>query len=438
MTDCPIFAVAGRPVLHSRSPELFQRGFRECGISAVYTRLAARDAREIKDLADSLKLAGLNITAPFKEEIIPMLDGLDRAARAIGAVNLVLRKRGRLVGYNTDHLGVVNALRARGVTPRGRKALVLGAGGAARAAVFALSHAGSRVTIVNRTASKAESLARGAGCDWIPLENLAGAVGSADILVSCRSVPDRPFDPDLLWTDLVILDAFYPASQLVEDAEKRGCTVLSGKDWLLHQALTGFELMAGQPCPVQAMERPLAGESSLPLKKAIALVGFMGSGKSALGQLLARNLGRRHLDTDVLIEARTGLAVPEIFARSGEEGFRAIEKDVIRSLEFAPDDVVSLGGGAVLDPDNRKVIRTKAISFWIWTDPRSIEDRIPEGSRPLLHGSSPGDRAAQLFRTRTLAYAETADAVLVNDGRPEGLEAAARRIEDEVGQILQT
>ena len=436
MSDVRIFAVAGRPVLHSRSPDLFRAGFRASGITAVYTRLAAREARDIKVLADSLELSGLNITSPFKEEIIPILDGLDPTARTIGAVNVVVRENGRLVGHNTDHLGAVNALRVRGVALRGRRALVLGAGGAARAAVFGLLLAGSRVTIVNRTASKAESIARRAGCAWVPWDRMDDAVRSSEIIVSCRSVPERPFDPRLFRRDHIVLDALYPESRLVEDADKFGCTVLSGRDWLLHQAAPGFELMTGFPCPVQALEQALAEESPLRSKKAIALVGFMGSGKSALGRLLARKTGRRHLDSDDLIESMTGLSIPDIFARSGEAEFRTIEKKVIGSLDFAPDEIVSLGGGAVLDPDNRAVIGAKALSFWIYADPRSVEDRIAPGSRPLLDGKSPADRAEVLFRSRISAYAGTADAVLVNDGRPQDLEAAAQRIEDEIRQSL--
>jgi len=436
MSEVRVLAVAGRPVLHSRSPELFRAGFRASGISAVYTRMAARDARDIKALADSLALGGLNITAPFKEEIIPLLDGLDPTARTIGAVNVVVRKKGGLVGYNTDYLGAVNALRARGVALRGRRALVLGAGGAARAAVFGLLLAGSRVTIVNRTASKAESIARRAGCAWIPWDRKDDAVLSSEIIVSCRSVPERAFDPKLLRSDHVVLDALYPESRLVEDAGNLGCTVLSGRDWLLHQAAPGFKLLAGCSCRLQVLERALAEEHPIRSKKAIALIGFMGSGKSALGRLLARKTGRRHLDTDDLIESMTGLGVPEIFARSGEAGFRTIEKKVIGSLDFAPDEIVSLGGGAVLDPDNRAVIGAKALSFWIYADPGSVEDRVPPGSRPLLDRKSPADRAEVLFRSRISAYAATADAVIFNDGRPQDLEAAVQRIEYEIRQSL--
>jgi len=438
MSETAVYAVAGHPVLHSRSPEIFEAGFRAAEVSAVYTRLAARNVEEIKLLADALDLKGLNITSPFKETIIPCLDELHPTARAIGAVNVIVRKNGRLIGGNTDHLGVVNALAARGVGLPGRRTLVIGAGGAARAAVYGLLRKGCLVTIVNRTSDKAEAIARRMGCLWKPQDALEDAARNSDIIVSCRSVPERAFDPACLRRDQVVLDARYQGSQLAEDAVDRAGLVISGRDWLLHQAAAGFELMTGVSCPVRELENALAGEAPVHSEKAIALIGFMGSGKSALGNLLAHKLKRRHMDTDDMIESTTGLSIPEIFARSGEAEFRTIEKRVVRSLDFVPDSVVSLGGGAVLDPAVRSIIKTKALSFWIYADPGTTPGRISPGSRPLLEGTSAAGEIGALFRLRIPGYAATADAVVVNNGRPGDLETAAERIEDEIRQSVRS
>jgi shikimate dehydrogenase len=432
MSEAVVYAVAGHPVLHSRSPEIFEAGFRAAGISAVYTRLAARNAEEIKLLADALDLKGLNITSPFKETIIPFLDELHPTARAIGAVNVVVRKNGRLIGDNTDHLGVVNALAVRGIDLPGRRTLIIGAGGAARAAVFGLLRKGCRVTVVNRTAAKAEAIAKRMGCLWKPPDGMEDAVRDSEIIVSCRSVPERAFDPVCLRRDHVVLDARYQGSQLIEDAADRAGVVISGRDWLLRQAAAGFELMTGVSYPVGELENVSAGKVPASPDKAIALVGFMGAGKSSLGKLVASKLKRRFVDTDSLIESTTGLSVPEIFARSGEAEFRAIEKKVVRSLDFGPGLVVSLGGGAVLDPEIRSIIKAKALSFWIYADPGTSAERVHPGSRPLLEKKPAAGEIGALFRSRIPAYAATADAVVVNNGRPGDLETAAKRIEDEI------
>jgi shikimate dehydrogenase len=435
MPKAAVYAVAGNPVLHSRSPELFEAGFRAAGIDAVYTRMAARTAKEIRLLADALGLMGLNITSPFKEKILPCLDELEPEARAIGAVNTIVRKNGRLVGHNTDPAGVVNALIARGVGLSGRKALVLGAGGAARAAVFGLVRAGCRVTIVNRTAAKAEAVAKQMDCAWIEQMKLEKVVRDAEILVSCRSTAERPFDPALLRSDHVVMDARYQGSQLVEDAGPRAVMVIAGRDWLLYQAAAAFELQTGVPGPIREMGWALEEARPDRRRKAITLVGFMGSGKSTLGKLLAHKLNRRYEDTDALVESAAGADVPEIFARSGEAKFRAIEKEVVRSLDFAPNTVVSLGGGAVLDPEVRARIKARAISFWICADPGKTS-LLPPGSRPLLKGMSTPAEISALFRARIPAYAAAADVVIFNGGRPKDLEMAAERIEDEIHQIL--
>lgn len=432
MPETDVYAVAGRPVLHSRSPELFAAGFRAAGIDALYTRLAVQSAGEIRLLADALDLAGVNVTSPFKESVLPFLDEIAPDALEIGAVNTIVRKGGRLIGRNTDPDGVVSALASRGVRLAGRKALVLGAGGAGRAAAFGLLREGCRVAVVNRTPERAEAAARRLGCAWLGLEKTEAAVRDADIIVSCRSSADCPFDPGLLRPDHVVLDARYQGSRLAEDAAARGAGIVPGRDWLLFQAAAGFALMIGAPAPVEQMREALAGCRPDQRRKAIALSGFMGSGKSTLGMLLARNRRSRFVDTDALVESAAGEAVADIFARRGEAEFRAMEKKAVLGLDFAPDTVVSLGGGAVLDPEIRAAVRDRAVAFWVYSDPEKSAAGLPPGSRPLLSRKPTAAEISAMFRARIPAYAAAAEAVVVNGGRPADLETLAQRIDDEI------
>ena len=158
------FAVAGRPVLHSQSPQIFRSYFEDFGLSCHYARLAADSAREAVDLFQDIGLNGLNVTSPFKKDILPLLDRLDPTAERIGAVNVIIREGDSLKGYNTDHLGVSGALDGRGLAVQGKKCLVIGAGGAGCAAAYALLKKGGEVTLLNRDIEKAAEAAVHLGC----------------------------------------------------------------------------------------------------------------------------------------------------------------------------------------------------------------------------------------------------------------------------------
>ncbi len=437
MSEPRIFAVAGNPILHSLSPEMYRAGFAASGFPGLATRLAARSAAEAFVLADRLGLAGINVTSPFKESVLPYLSGLDPAARTIGAANTLVRKEGGWFGFNTDPDGVVGALEKAGQGPRGRRAIVLGAGGAGRAAAFGLSRAGASVTIVNRTPGRAEGAARALGCRSEAWEHRGECVRTAEIVVSSLSANERTIGPECFHSGQVVLDALYPVSILSKDAAERGCTVIPGLEWLLHQALPAFTHFTGLAAPPAAMREALRIAAPPAAKPGVALIGFMGAGKSTIGELIARRTGRRFIDTDALIEARAGISVSGYFARHGEAAFRKREKRLIRRLDLGADTVAALGGGAVLDPANGERVKRDAVTFWIAADPRTAGRRISGGSRPLFPTAGSPEDAERIFLGRVVAYARTADAVVSNDDGDGGPEAAAERIIDEIHRALE-
>ena len=160
------FAVTGNPVLHSKSPVIFNTIFQRLGMgdSHVYTRIAANTPAEAMFLFNELRLSGMNVTAPFKAGIMAYLDEVDDAAKTIGGVNTVVREEMGIKGYNTDFMGVTGALAARGIDLERKRCVVLGAGGAGRAAVYGLLREKASVTLVNRTYEKALAVAGDLGC----------------------------------------------------------------------------------------------------------------------------------------------------------------------------------------------------------------------------------------------------------------------------------
>ena len=257
-----ICAIAGRPSGHSRTPYLFNTIFERYGIGAHCTYLEKETAGDVAGAVRSCGLRAISVTIPFKEDIIPYLDEINEDAAAIGAVNTVFNAGGRLYGSNTDWYGVMKPLVKSGIKVKSRKAVVIGAGGAARAAVYALMKLGADVTAVNRTVERAERLAadmnaslidRGClGTDGEPVKIPCKAGGidkmreiMPDIIINATSIgmraEDTPVDREnrvCLRKGVCVFDLVYtpPVTRLLFEAQSAGCTVISGVEMFVYQA----------------------------------------------------------------------------------------------------------------------------------------------------------------------------------------------------------
>lgn len=260
-----VYAILGDPVKHSLSPIMQNAAFAAFGIEAIYVpfHVAAEHLPAAVAGLRALKVRGVNVTIPHKEAICPLLDRLDATARLIGAVNTVVLRDGKLVGYNTDGAGLIRALeRGLGFDPAGQRVLVLGAGGAARAAVVALAQSGARqVDIANRSIARAQSLvARYAGhfqqtCFTALALNdkdLAASIKNADLIINSTSIglSGESFNV-LVWSDLkdgcVVYDMVYqpPTTALVRDARAAGIAAGDGLGMLAAQGEIAFQLWTG-------------------------------------------------------------------------------------------------------------------------------------------------------------------------------------------------
>jgi len=437
MNDRGTFAVAGRPVLHSLSPRLFRAAAEASSTAGAYLRLSAGIPREALRLGRELGLSGMNVTAPLKAGVFELLDSVDGTAAALGAVNTLVREGEAFRGYNTDPAGVVGALAAAGVGIRGRRCLVLGAGGAGRAAVLGLREGGAEVVLCNRPLSKARDAARAFG---VPVERWgrrSAALARAEVLVSALPPEVDAVAPDWLRPELVVLEAAYPSPPLTTAASAAGCRVVRGENWLVHQAVPAFRLFTGFAADPAALAEALETSRPLPppgpLK--IALIGFMGSGKTAVGRLLARKLGWAFEDTDAWIERRAGGSVAEIFRRNGEASFRDLEADALRGILAGPGPLVcACGGGSVLRPENRALIARHALAVWLHAAPAVCLARIDPATRPLLAGlERGGDAFGDLFRARISCYAEVAELVV---GSETNEERTVRVVHEEIRRVF--
>lgn len=250
-----LFAVFGNPVLHSKSPQIFNPAFEEISINACYIRIRPQSAEDICRLMKAMPVSGASITSPFKEEIFNYLDNVSVDAKRIGAVNTVVNFNGKLNGYNTDHAGVTESLQEAGISLKNSKCLVLGGGGAARAAVYGLINRGAEVCICNRTLRKAKAIADDFGCEIIDWDNFNKDI-KFDVVISAvlpEAVP--PFLESFRFEYL--LDASYKKSRVSEVSKRMGVKIIPGERWLIQQAAEAFKLFLQVSPSIEAMERDL-------------------------------------------------------------------------------------------------------------------------------------------------------------------------------------
>lgn len=435
MSENLIFGVCGEPIVHSRSPEMFNAAFRELGIDAEYVRIAAAGIEETMFLLKGMKLKGINVTAPFKREIMGYLDDVDHAARIIDAVNVIVVKSGRCIGFNTDRFGAVYALKSSGIEIANKKVVIVGAGGAGRAAAFGLQKAGADVALLSRDNSRAVPFAVNLGCQAFGLEDLEEQVSCADIVISCLPQGVNVIDGSLLKPEHVVMDANYDRSLLLAAAKKQGCTCVDGLRWLLYQAVPAFELFVGQRAPMNVMEKALHGERRQ-LKSNIALIGAMGVGKSVVSRSIASELGMEIIDIDETIEEQAGMKISDIFDEHGEEHFRGLEKNALAKAKDLDHTVVACGGGIILDPDNLNVLREHCYVIWLWAGVQTILERLhgAEERRPLLAVPDKIKTLKNIIIERMPLYAKAADLVITTEGYHH--DYVTRRVVEQVHSCL--
>lgn len=260
MTETVRYALFGNPVSQSLSPAMHAAAYARMGIAADYRAFRVDQAAEVVRLIRDEGIAGASVTIPFKESVMPLLDEIDPAAAAIGAVNTIVNRNGRLSGCNTDAPGFLRDLEEWMAVPA-RVFVVLGAGGAARAALYALREAGGTPICVNRTTARAQELARSLGCRWEPAAALAGL--RADCLINTTPLgmyPDTeqtPVEARLLARFPRVMDMIYnpPLTRLLREAGAAGCAVRSGIGMFVHQGAEQIRLWTGQEPPVEEMRR---------------------------------------------------------------------------------------------------------------------------------------------------------------------------------------
>lgn len=388
------YGLLGRTLGHSFSPRIHQL------LGGYDYRLFEKEPEELEAFLTAGDFAGLNVTIPYKRSVIPFCQELTDQARRIGSVNTIVRRPdGTLLGHNTDYEGFLYMVRSAGVDPAGKKALVLGSGGASLTVRTALADLGAaEVVVISRTGpDNYQNLDRHRDARLIVN---ATPVGMYPDTESCL------LDLDQFPACEVVLDLIYnPArTQLLLEGEKREMMVANGLGMLVAQARGSAQLFLGRDIPdgrVAEITRRLEGET-----RNILLIGMPGCGKSTVGRALARTLSRPLADLDEEIAARAGMSIPEIFAGQGEEAFRRLEHQVLLDAARKSGTVIACGGGIVTRPENFDPMRRNSAVVFLRRDLKLL----PSVGRPLSQRDGP----EKLYRQRKPLYEKAADFAVDN------------------------
>lgn len=393
------YCVIGKSLPHTLSPFIYG----VFGLDYGVTELPCESA--LKSFVLGKEYDGYNVTIPYKEAVIPFLDGIDSQAKKIGAVNTVVRRNGKYFGYNTDIYGMEKALNAANIEISGRNVLILGTGGTAKTAgALAQQLSARKINYVSRNGAI----------------NYQNCYKLADTEIIINTTPVGMF-PEITkcpvdiarFTNLTgVFDAIYNpfTTELVKNARGLGIPSDNGLYMLAAQAKKAFDIFSD--CDNDEGLISVAVKNILNAQKNIVLTGMPSSGKSTVGKIIAQKTGRAFFDTDSIIEKETGKTIPQIFDERGQEYFRSLEKEAIAKVSGGLRAVIATGGGAVLDKANVNALQKNGVIVFL---ERDINQLSAEG-RPL---SVDAVTLIKMYKDREPLYRAAADFSVQNEKTAE-------------------
>ena len=388
----------GRKLGHSYSPQIHSQ------LGSYGYRLFEKEPEELEDFLKNGDFTGLNVTIPYKKDVIPFLDELSPRAKALGAVNTIVRRNGKLIGHNTDFFGFETMLLSSGVSLRGKKALVCGSGGASNTACAVLEAHGANVVVLSRTGKdNYQNLNRHSDAALIVNATPVGMYPN----VEASPIEDLAAFPMLEG----VLDLVYnPArTSILLKAEALGIPCVNGLRMLVAQAKESAEWFTGEPIDDSCIE--MIYNRLRRQMENIILIGMPGCGKTTVGASLAKILSRPLKDADTELEQAVGRKITEILLTDGEASFRSLESETLLDLGKQSGLVIATGGGCVTIPNNYEKLHRNGTIVWLKRD----LDLLPTDGRPL----SQTGHLQEMYQKRAPLYARFANFSVENSGDPQ-------------------
>ncbi len=384
----------GRKLGHSYSPQIHSK------LGAYSYNLHEIVPENLGDFLLNGDYHGLNVTIPYKKDVIPYCTELSDTARRLGAVNTIVRRAdGSLIGHNTDYFGFSSLLSRSGLQVAGKKVLVLGSGGASATVTAVLNEQNAEVVVISRSGVN--------NYDNLYLHRDASVIINTTPVGMYPNVGVAAVDIAAFPKLEGVIDVVYnPArTKILLEAEKRGLVAENGLWMLVAQAKESAQWFTGKEIPDTEIERIHAL-----LRKQmenLILIGMPGCGKSTIGKFLAEKLEKTFVDSDEKIVEAAGCTIPEIFSTSGEDGFRRLETDVLAELGKQSGLVIATGGGCVTRPENYPALHQNGTIIWIQRD----LEALPTDGRPLSQTRA----LSEMYTIREPLYEQFADLSVDNN-----------------------
>lgn len=365
----------------------------------------SKDAFKIFMMKKDFK--AINVTIPYKQAVLPYLDEIDEEAKAIGAVNTIVNKQGRLIGHNSDYLGFIYLVNKHNIILKDKKVVVLGNGGAAQAIKASLTYFKAREVICVKRHQSAET---------ITYDELYAKHLNAQIIINTSPQGMYPnneatvLDITLFPQCVGVIDIIYNPlkTSLVQSAEDQGIQAVGGLEMLVAQGFYAAEFFLNRKLDATRIDEIY--HQTLKDKSNIVLIGMPSSGKTTIGRQLATLLNKKFVDSDEEIVKQINMSISDYFKQFGEASFRKIEKEVCNRLSKENNLIIATGGGIIKDKQN--IFHLKQNGFIIYLK-RDTNQLLVDSSRPL---STDSEAIKTMAQERHPIYVASAHAIIDNNG----------------------
>lgn len=413
------YGLIGEKLGHSFSKDIHER-------IADYTfDLIPLSKEEFKTFMEKKEFTALNVTIPYKKDVTPYLDEMDEHAKAIGAVNTIVNRDGKLKGYNTDFTGFLYMVKKHNVHMEGKKVLIIGNGGASAAIQAVVQHesAGSMVIV---------DVVPGNGA--ISYDEMFSSHLDAEIIINTSPIGmyprigNAPIDISMFHKCEAVLDVIYNPilTRLCFEAQEMDIKRVNGLEMLIAQAKQSVEFFLDKSIDDQIIDDIY--QDMLRERCNIVLIGMPSAGKTTIGKMLENRMQKEFIDLDDIIIEKAGKSIPEIFEESGEAGFRAIETEAAIEVSKLNNKIIATGGGTIKHKVNMDYLRQNGITIFIDRDVDKLISSDP--NRPL---SKSTDALEKMHAERLPLYQKYAAYVAVNNS---DIESTVTEIEEAYRSIL--